>query len=193
MAQLARAYEATYQTYEQGLQDQSLQKWQKADANPNSTTGGSSGSTLFQQASLIVQSLPESPAPVVDNPGGTTSKGGGGGTTSGGSSKPGPTPSASWQYGISGNWDNPLLWSDAWAPYAFQSLSITGNVTVTIDSTTGDSGPTPTAITDLTIGSLASPSTILAIVDGGSLVVSGNLDVSLAPLRLSIRARQRSL
>ena len=78
---------------------------------------------------------------------------------------------------VSGEWSNPLLWSDAWAPYSLQNITIDGNVTVTIDSTTGDSGPSATAVNDLTIGSLGSASTILAIVDGGSLVVSGTADI----------------
>ena len=45
-------------------------------------------------------------------------------------------------------------------------------MTVTIDSTTGDSGPTATAVDNLTIDAGA----ILDIVSGGSLVVSGTLD-----------------
>ena len=46
-------------------------------------------------------------------------------------------------------------------------------VIVTIDSATGDSGPTPTAVTDLTVGAGAT----LEIVDGGLLTVSNILDV----------------
>ena len=63
MAQLQRAYEATYGTYSLGQQDPLIQKWQKADANPNAT--GSTGSAAaLQQASIVVQNFPETSSPV---------------------------------------------------------------------------------------------------------------------------------
>ena len=83
-----------------------------------------------------------------------------------------PTQTAHWQYGIDGNWNNPLDWSDAFAPFSWQNIVIGFAVTVTIDSAIGDSGPTTTAVNDLTIDAGA----ILNIVSGGSLVVSGTLD-----------------
>src|SRR5580704_9410331 len=83
-----------------------------------------------------------------------------------------PTQTAHWQYAADGNWNNPLDWSDAWAPLVWQNIVIGFAVTVTIDSTTGDSGPTATAVNNLTIDAGA----ILDIVSGGSLVVSGTLD-----------------
>src|SRR5579862_8886491 len=152
MAQLARAYEATYSTYAQGQQDPLIQKWQRADANPNST--GSAGSAgALQLASVATQQIPENASPVVLASTSTTTGSTGAGTGAP-SSKPGPTTVARWQGAASGEWSNPLNWSDAWAPYSWQNLVIDGNLTVTIDTTTGDSGPSATAVNDLTIGSL---------------------------------------
>src|SRR5579862_5902054 len=171
MAQLARAYEATYSTCAQGQQDPLIQKWQRADANPNAT-GSASSSGLLQQASIVVQQISENGAAVVTSTSSTTTTSGTG-TTGSPTSKNPPTPTATWQYPVSGNWDNPLLWSDAWAPYAWQNIVINGNITVTVDTTTGDSGPSATAATNLTVGAGAT----LDIVGGGSLVVSNALDV----------------
>src|SRR5580704_17935111 len=95
------------------------------------------------------------------------------GTSTGDPSRPNtPTQTAHWQYAADGNWNNPLDWSDAWAPLVWQNIVIGFAVTVTIDSTTGDSGPTATAVNNLTIDAGA----ILDIVSGGSLAVSGTLD-----------------
>ena len=175
MAQYQRAYEVTYSTYSQGQQDPLIQKWQRADANPNSTgSAGSAGAS--QQASIATQQIPENAAPVTLSSTSTTTASTGTGTGAP-SSKPGPTTVATWHAAASGEWSNPLNWSDAWAPYSWQNLVIDGNVTVTIDTTTGDSGPSATAVNDLTIGSLGSALTILAIVDGGSLVVGGTADI----------------
>ncbi len=64
-------------------------------------------------------------------------------------------------------------WSDGWSPLNYQNLTIGFPVVVTINSADGDSGPSATAVTDLTIDTGA----ILDIVDGGLLTVGGILDV----------------
>jgi hypothetical protein len=75
---------------------------------------------------------------------------------------------------VSGNWSNPLLWSDAYAPLKWQDIEIGQPVTVTIDSATGDSGPTATAVNNLTLDTGAT----LDIVNGGLLTVYGTLVVN---------------
>ena len=170
MAQLQQAYQSAQEIYLRGQQDPLIQQMlHRADANPQST--GSSGSST----QILTDQISSSP---------TTISTGGPGTgkpwrhwrarrttpsPSGPGSLPPQTPTATW-LGGSGNWSNPLFWSDSWAPASWQNIVINGGV-VTIDSGTGDTGPTSTAAANLTVGAGAT----LDIISGGSLAVSGTL------------------
>ncbi len=178
MARLGDAYSHAYSTYSEGIQDPFFQQWQHANAQPQSTGAGGSSTSV---ALLSLQNGPQQgsngtgPTGINlhgNNTGNNT--GTGQGTSSSGSGLSPPTPSAHWQYDSNGNWNSASAWSDApWAPLSWQDLTIGFPVIVTIDSATGDSGPTATAVTDLTVGVGAT----LEIIDGGLLTVSNILDV----------------
>ena len=177
MARLGDAYSHAYSTYSEGIQDPFFQQWQHANAQPQSTGAGGSSTSL---ALLSLQNNPEQgsngtgPTGInlhSNNSGNDTGTAQG---TSGSSSGLSPqTPSAHWQYDSSGDWSTASDWSDGWSPLSWQDLTIGFPVIVTIDSATGDSGPTATAVTDLTVGVGAT----LEIIDGGLLTVSNILDV----------------
>ena len=141
-------------------------------ANPNNNgNNGSSTPEFFQLPNSIPQFREDNNTPVTINAviDTITSPS----TAAADPSRPNtPTQTAHWQYAIDGNWNNPLDWSDAFAPLSWQNIIIGFAATVTIDSATGDSGPTATAVNNLTLDGGA----ILDIVSGGSLVVSGTLD-----------------
>src|SRR5579864_3450530 len=174
MAQLQQAYQSAQEIYLRGQQDPVIQQMQhRADANPQST--GSSGSS----AQFLNDQVVSAPPPISTGASGTgtpVSTSGTGGTPppTGGSSQILPTQKATWQYDVSGNWSNPLLWSDGFAPLKWQDLEISFPVTVTIDSATGDSGPSATAVNNLTIDAGA----IIDIINGGLLTVYGALVVN---------------
>ncbi len=144
--------------------------------NPQTNPNGGSSTPPPQQNNNndLQQLLNEKGSPFDIN---TGDNGNGSGTTTtqtGTGSGPNPaTPTAYWLYSSSGNWSNPLDWSDSWAPLAWQTIIITQPATVTIDSATGDSGPTATAALNLLVGLDAA----LDIVSGGSLTVSNIVDV----------------
>ena len=178
MARLGDAYSHAYSTYSEGIQDPFFQQWQHANAQPQSTGAGGSSTSV---ALLSLQNGPQQgsngtgPTGINlhgNNNGNNTGTGQGTSGSSNGLSP--PTPSAHWQYDSNGNWNSTSAWSDApWAPLSWQDLTIGFAVIVTIDSATGDSGPTATAVTDLTVGVGAT----VEIIDGGLLTVSNILDV----------------
>lgn len=179
MAQYQNAYSHAYSAYSEGQQDPLIQQWQHANAQPQSNPGGNGSSTslaLLGLSSSIQEGSTGNTGPidVVHGPGGSNT-GSSGGSSGGSANGLSPqTPSAHWQYDHNGNWSDPLSWSDSWAPLAWQNLTIGFPVIVTISGSNQDSGPTPTAVTDLTIMAGAT----VDIVSGGTLAVSGVLDDS---------------
>ena len=170
MAQLQQAYQSAQEIYLRGQQDPLIQQMEhRADANPQST-GSSGSSQFFTDQFYSLASTITTSAPGTGSPGST---GGPGGTPppSGMPDSAPQTPTATW-LGGSGNWSNPLGWSDSWAPASWQNIVINGvGSFVIIDSGTADTGPTSTAATNVTIGAGAT----LDVISGGSLTVSGTL------------------
>jgi len=145
--------------------------------NPNPQSNPSNGSSTPQspQPNTLQQLLQEKGSPFNANTNTNGENNGNGSSAQNGSSEAEsqPTTEATWLYGSGGNWDDPLNWSDGWAPLAWQTIEILQSVTVIIDSTNADSGPTATAALNLLIG----PGAILEIVSGGSLSVSNIVGV----------------
>ena len=140
--------------------------------NPQTNPGGGSGNDPTQQNNNLQQLLNENGSPFNINNNGTGNGGSSGSGTATGNGRPPPTAIAYWQYNSDGNWNDASSWSDAWAPYSWQVIEIIQPITVTIDSVTADSGPSPTAAFDLLVGLGAT----LEIVSGGLLTVSNIVD-----------------
>ena len=161
MGQLQSAYQGALNTYNQGQQDAFIQHWQHADAQPQSTGSTGSSSGFFQQT-FVQPPISENGSTVAfTNLGGGSNPNGNSGGASG-NGEPQYTNPASWQYDVSGNWNDPSLWSDGLAPVSWQTLLIEPSVliTVTVSDLESASG--------LGLG----PFAILDVIGGGSLTVA---------------------
>ena len=174
MAQLQSAYANAYSAYTQGLQDPFIQQLQhaKADVQSNPGEGGSSTSLallsgsgfggLAQGGNVGAQIVIGGFTLLEHNS--TT-------TTVAISTGPNlPTATAFWLgSGGTGNWGDPLSWSDSFAPLSFQTIIITPSKFTIVELNEANQ-----FVNELFVGINAT----LKIIDVGSLAVTHLTDVA---------------